>query len=142
MKHVIRTTALVVLASLAMMATANGNHKQKTKKVKAKPAQELTLDRPTGNLGSMVGTWTLRDGDKPRTDIKMKFRSNGTFAFIGPNWQSAGTFTVQEHKLSLVWSSVDGQKVAAGAMHKDFPMADDDSSFTIDKYTYYKFSNN
>ncbi len=139
MKHIRTTLIFVVLASLATMATATQSQKNRSKP-KPKAREELALKQPSGNLGSMVGTWTLRDGDKPRGDIRMVFRSNGTFAFVGPNWQSAGKFRVQEHKLSLEWSSVDGEKVAPGTMKKDFSMAEDDSSFTIDKYTYYKRS--
>lgn len=134
MKHVIRTTTLVVLASLAMMATAIDHSKHKPK---ARQQPEAMI-QPAGKLGAMVGTWTLRNGDAPRTDIKMFFRPNGTFAFVGPNWRSAGTFRVADHKLSLVWTSVDGEEVDPGTVKKDYAMADDDSSFTIDKYTYYK----
>jgi hypothetical protein len=86
----------------------------------------------------MVGTWTMRDGEKPLTYIRMVFRNDGSFAFVGPNWKSTGKFKVAEHKLSLEWSSVDGEKIAPGTMKKDFAMAEDDSSFTIDKYTYFK----
>jgi hypothetical protein len=137
MKHVIRTTIIfVVLASLATMATADKTQKHRTKK--AKPAQVLKLTPPSAAIGPMVGTWTLRNGDTPRKDIRMVFRRDGTFAFVGPNWKSTGTFAVGEHKLSLQWSSIDGSKVAPGTVKKDFSMAEDDSSFTIDKYTYYK----
>jgi hypothetical protein len=138
MKHVIRTTiTFVVLASLATMATADNTHKQKTKRPAARPAQVLSATPPTA-LAPMVGTWTLRNGDQPRKDIRMVFRPNGTFAFVGPNWQSTGTFRIAEHKLSLEWSTIDGSKVEAGTVKKNFSMAEDDSSFTIDKYTYYK----
>ena len=139
MKHIRTTLTLVVLASLAMTAAANQTHKQKSKKP-TKPMPTLALTTPTA-LGPMVGTWTLRNGDQPRKDIKMVFRMNGTFAFIGPNWQSAGKFKVAEHKLSLEWSMIDGSKVQPGTVKKDFAMAEDDSSFTIDKYTYYKLQN-
>lgn len=139
MMQVLRTTlTLVVLASLAMTAPADQTHKHKAKKPKPKPAQQLVMAEPVANLGPMVGTWTLRDGDKPRTDIRMVFRQNGTFAFVGPNWQSLGKFHVAEHTLSLEWTSIDGSKVAPGTVKKDFSMTDDDGSFTIDKYTYYK----
>ncbi|HWA82834.1 MAG TPA: hypothetical protein VG820_05350, partial [Fimbriimonadaceae bacterium] len=139
MKHVLRTTlTLVVLASLATMAPANQTHKHKAIKPKPKPVRQIALEMPAPDLGPMVGTWTLRDGEKPRTDIKMVFRNNGTFAFLGPNWKSTGKFRVAEHTLSLEWTSIDGSKVAPGTVKKDFSMADDDGSFTIDKYTYYK----
>ena len=141
MKHVIKTTStIVVLASLAMMAQADQTHKHKTKKVKATVKQDLALSQPSPELAPMIGTWTLRNGDKPRTDIKMIFRPDGTFAFVGSNWQSKGHFKLGEHKLCLEWSSVDGSAVAPGSMKKDFPMADDNSSFTIDQYTYFKFT--
>jgi hypothetical protein len=136
MKHIIRTTTtLVVLASLATMATANNQHKHKAK---PKAQEEQTISQVSGEVVPMVGTWTLRNGDTPRTDIKMLFRSNGTFAFIGPNWQSAGKFRLADHKLSLEWTSVDGSKVAPGTVKKDYAMNEDDSSFKIDTYTYYK----
>lgn len=143
MKHVLRTTAtLVVLASLATTAAANQTHRHKVRKPQAKTAhrqsQPIAVVVPTPEVAPMVGTWTLRNGDKPRTDIRMVFRPNGTFAFVGPNWQSVGKFRVQEHKLSLEWTAVDGSKVAPGTVKKDFPMADDNSSFSIDTYTYYK----
>lgn len=141
MKHMLRTTlTIVVLASLAMTAAANSTHKHKTKKhatAKAAPIALAATPAPA-MLGPMVGTWTLRDGDKPRTDIKMVFRKDGTFAFIGPNWKSNGTFHVQEHLLSLEWASIDGSKVAPGTVKKDFAMGEDDGSFKIDTYTYYK----
>ncbi|HVT14139.1 MAG TPA: hypothetical protein VHE55_17895 [Fimbriimonadaceae bacterium] len=143
MKHVLRTTlTLVVLASLAMMAPANQTHKHKTKKIKPKPkvVRPLAMETPAVDLGPMVGTWTLRDGERPRTDIKMVFRNNGTFAFVGPNWKSTGKFHVAEHTLSLEWTSIDGSRVSPGTVKKDFAMADDDGSFTIDKYTYYKLN--
>jgi len=88
----------------------------------------------------MVGTWTLRNGDKPRTDIRMVFRPNGTFAFVGPNWRSEGKFRIGEGKLSLEWTAVDGSNVAPGTVKKDYPMTDDGGSFSIDQYTYYKLS--
>jgi hypothetical protein len=135
MKHVIRTTVTpVVLASLAMTAAAQQTHKHRNQR----QDQELALGSSSSEIQPMVGTWTLRNGDKPRTDIKMVFRRNGTFAFVGPNWQSAGKFRMQETKLALEWTTVDGSKVAPGTVKKDFPIADDRSSFTIDKYTYYK----
>jgi hypothetical protein len=137
MKNVIRTTlTLVVLGSLAMTATTQQTPRPKNKRAR----QELALSHPASAIAPMIGTWTLRDGDKPRKDIRMVFRHNGTFAFVGPNWQSSGKFKIQEHKLSLVWTSVDGAKVAPGSVKKDFPMADDNSSFTIDKYTYFKLN--
>jgi hypothetical protein len=136
MKHVLRTTTFVVaLASLAMMAAADQTHKHKSKSAKPTP---LALSRPSESLGPMVGTWMMKDGEKPNRSIRMVFRPNGTFAFVGPNWQSTGKYKVQEHKLSLEWSSVDGEKVKPGVMHKDFAMGENDSSFTIDKYTYFK----
>ncbi len=138
MKHLRTTITLVVLSVLAMTATADQTHKHKSKKTKA--SQTLALEPAAPELRPMVGTWTLRNGDKPRTDIKMFFRPNGTFAFVGPNWNSAGKYRIQEHKLALEWTSVDGSKVAPGTMKKSYPMAEDDSSFTIDQYTYYKLN--
>ena len=136
MKHIRTTLTLVVLAMLATMATADRAHNRKVKS----PNTAAFSGSPSREVQPMVGTWTLRDGDRPRRDIKMVFRPNGTFAFVGPNWQSSGNFRVQDHKLDLVWTSVDGSKVAPGSIKKAYPMTPDDGSFTIDKYTYYKLS--
>jgi hypothetical protein len=136
MKRVIRTTTLVVLASLAVMSTAC---QATASGPKAKAGRELALSGAKAKLGSMVGTWIVRDPQNARPTIRMVFRPNGTFDFLGAGFRSAGKFNVQEQKLQLEWTSVDGARVAAGTMRKDFPIADDDSSFTIDKYVYFRF---
>lgn len=138
MKYIRTAATFAVVASLAMMATV-APAQSKSRRNSAPKAPVQKSQAPAAELGQMVGTWTMRDGAKPLTHIRMVFRPNGTFAFVGPNWQSAGKFKVAaDHKLSLEWSSVDGQKVAPGSMKKDFPMTEDESSFTIDKYTYFK----
>src|SRR5687768_2814707 len=136
MKHAIRTTlSIVALASLAMTASAQTSLRS------AKPSLKPTLNALSSNYRPMIGTWTLRDAsNKPLNHIRMVFRPNGTFAFVGPGWQSTGSYRIQNHTLSLEWSSVDGEKVAPGKMKKDYSMSEDDTSFTIDKYTYYKRS--
>jgi hypothetical protein len=135
MKHVLRTTNLVVLAALAMLSTAS----QATEtQPKTKSGPQLALSGAGARPISMVGTWIVRDAQHARPTIKMVFRSNGTFDFLGAGFRSAGKFKVQEHKLHLEWTSVDGAKVAPGTMKKGFPMAEDNSSFAIDKYTYFK----
>ena len=121
---------------VASASAANPHKKHRSKKRTA--IVNIAPIAPTVNVAPMVGTWTLRNGDKPRTDIKMIFRTNGTFAFVGPNWNSAGKFKIGEHKLNLEWTAVDGTPVKPGVMHKEYVMDDTDSSFTIDKYTYYK----
>src|SRR4051812_13328534 len=81
MKHVIRTTlSFVVLASLAMTAAANESHKHH-QKARSKAPLAVASVAPSAVTVPMIGTWTLRNGDTPRTDIKMVFRPNGTFAF-------------------------------------------------------------
>lgn len=87
---------------------------------------------------AMVGTWTMRDGGKALTYIRMVFRPNGDFRFVGPNWSSSGKFRVTDHTLSLEWTMVDGSKVKPGQMKKDFAMGEGNASFTIDRYTYFK----
>jgi hypothetical protein len=138
MKYIRTAATLVVAASLAMMAVAAPAQTRKSQKPTSKvPSQKQQA--PSPELGQMVGTWTLRDGEKPLKHIRMVFRDNGTFAFVGPGWQSTGRFKVaQDHKLALEWSTVDGEKIAPGSMKKEFPMTDDESAFTIDKYTYFK----
>lgn len=126
----------ISVLALTTMASAGQKSKAKIKKV-VKPS--VTKFALSAESQPMVGLWTLRDGDKPRLDIKMKFTPDGHFAFIGPNWRSAGNFKVVDGKLGLEWSSVDGQPVKAGLMKKEFTLDAVNSSFVIDKYTYYKF---
>ena len=90
------------------------------------------------SLAPMVGLWTMRNGEKPRLDIKMKFTPDGHFAFLGPNWKSSGTYRVVDGSLSLEWANVDGQGVKPGQMKKNFDLHLDTWSFIIDKYTYWK----
>lgn len=142
MKSITTTLALIGLASLAMTASASQGRHRRHKAI-AHPAHRAIAKHPaviapSPEVRPMVGTWTMRDGDRPRTDIRMVFRPNGTFAFVGPNWQSAGKFRMAEHTLSLEWTSVDGSKVAPGTVKKDYKMSEDDASFTIDQYTYFK----
>jgi len=139
MKH-LGTALTVVLASLAMMASAGTQHHHSAKHAHKTAARPVPISAAPPEVRPMVGTWTLRDGDKPRTDIRMVFRTNGTFAFVGPNWKSEGKFRMAEHKLSLEWTAVDGSRVAPGTVKKDFAMGDDDGSFSIDQYTYYKLN--
>ncbi len=139
MKRVIKTTWMfVMIGSLVASAAAAPSHKSHSKR---KKASHSANSQPSSGSGPMVGTWTLRDGDKPRTDIKMVLRGNGTFNFIGPNWKSAGNYSVGEDKLKLQWTSVDGSAVKPGQMHKDFPIGEGSATFQIDKYTYYKLGN-
>lgn len=139
MKRILHiSVSLVVLGSLATMASAAPQKKSVKKKkapAKAAPARVVKTDP---ELAPMVGVWTMRDGEKPLTSVKMKFNPNGTFAFLGPNWKSEGKFQLRDGFLKLVWTSVDGAKVAPGTMKKDYAMADQNASFTIDKYTYFK----
>ena len=145
MKHIRTALAFVVLASLAMTATAGNRHHRPRHQPKKHAAREtamapIALAAAPPEVRPMVGTWTLRNGDQPRTDIRMVFRTNGTFAFVGPNWRSEGRFRMGEGKLSLEWTSVDGSHVAPGTVKKDYPMGDDGGSFRIDQYTYYKLN--
>jgi hypothetical protein len=139
MNNLRNIATVAVVASLALMAGAAPVQKKSASKARSLPAMQKQ-QAPKVELGGMVGTWTMRDGEKPLTHIRMVFRPDGSFAFVGPNWKSAGRYKVAEHKLSLEWNSVDGEKIAPGTMKKDFSMAEDDSSFTIDKYTYFKLN--
>jgi hypothetical protein len=141
MKHIRTTLPLVVLAMLAMTASASQSHRHKFIKPQPVPRRVAAPVIAPQEVRPMVGTWTMRDGDKPRGDIRMVFRPNGTFAFVGPNWQSAGVFKLRDHKLALEWTMVDGSRVAPGTIKKAYPMTEDDASFTIDKYTYFKLHN-
>lgn len=140
MKLLGTTLTLIVAASMATALPCAGADRQKGRKLRprTRPAATKLVLAPIAGASAMAGTWTLRDGDQPRKDIRMVFRPNGTFAFVGPNWKSEGTYRMAEHKLSLEWSKVDGAPVKAGTVKKDIVMPEDDCSFTIDRYTYFK----
>lgn len=124
MKRALVSTVVVIFATAALA--------QPPQRPKPKVRALAPVDQ------AMVGTWTMRDGEKPLTYIRMVFRSNGEFKFVGPNWSSSGKFRVDGHTLSLEWTAVDGAKVKPGQMKKDFPMGENNASFTIDRYTYFK----
>lgn len=126
----------ITLTAAALATMAGAAQKSKVKKV-IKPKAPKVVILP--ECKPMVGLWTLRDGEKPRLDIKMKFTPDGHFAFLGPNWKSTGNYRIVENKLSLEWSTVDGQPIKPGVMKKDFALDATTTSFVIDKYTYYKF---
>jgi hypothetical protein len=123
-------------------AQAKKRHKPALKK-KAAPAKapaKVVKKAPVAPLllGPMVGTWTLRQGDKERLDTKIVFRPNGTFLFTGSNFRSEGTYEFIEHAVTLKWTSVDGEPVAKDAMRKTLPLAEGEASFNINQFTYGK----
>jgi len=116
------------------IATASGQTSAHTVKKHAK-AIETPAD-PT--IIPLIGTWYVNQNGKESHAQRLSLRKNGTFAFIGSGWKSEGKFKVKDNALALEWTAVDGAPVKAGTMHKSIPLAPDQATFVIDRYTYAK----
>jgi hypothetical protein len=83
----------------------------------------------------VTGTWNVSDAGQVNKSIKMTFKANSTFEFSGMSATSKGRFELDGAKLTLVWTTVDGEAVEAGSMKKVLRLRED-GSFNIDTYRY------
>ena len=67
--------------------------------------------------------------------MKLVFSPKGSFKFVGTNYSSSGTYKVQGDTIDLNWTSVDGQAVKPGSMHKTLQLTPE-NTFVIDRFTY------
>lgn len=88
----------------------------------------------------MAGTWTTRRNGFEEKGLRMELRKDGTFRFVMAGATSEGTWAVEEGRLVLVWTKIDGESVEPGAVKKAFPISDDGVSFRIDSYHYERAS--
>jgi hypothetical protein len=94
-------------------------------------------EREAPRTPAMVGTWTLRrDGFEDR-NTRLIFNEDGTFRFKMSNATSCGKFQIQEGRLVLLWTEVDGESIELGTMRKSVRLAED-GSFKIDTFRYQK----
>lgn len=134
--------ALALCVSAFAAQSNKTKHTTAPKKVtvqrKPAPVAKPKVVAPPVAVGPMVGTWTVREGEKERGDIRVTFKPNGRFAFVGSNFKSEGTYECVDHVLKLLWTSVDGEPVTPGAMHREITLNEGDESFKIDRFLYAK----
>jgi len=138
--------ALVVLALLpgpALSQTKKATVKKKPavkKKAPAKKKPVVFVKKQIDPLNKpMVGTWFLLDSaGKPVKTTKIAFTQYGEFTFTGSAWKSAGTFSLREGFVNLVWTSVDGAAVKPGTMKKSLPLEADGTRMQLDRFRYGK----
>lgn len=83
------------------------------------------------------GTWTVHSNGVEDRSIKMVFNQNGTFQFVCVGASSKGRYELNGDQVTLVWTEVDGEAVAAGSMRKSLYLRED-GSFNIDTFRYEK----
>lgn len=81
------------------------------------------------------GSWTVRSNGVEDKSIKMVFNNNGTFQFTCVGATSKGKFEIDNDRVTLVWTEVDGEAVASGSMRKTIYLRED-GSFNIDTFRY------
>lgn len=81
---------------------------------------------------SVAGTWVL-SGDE---SVKMVFKADGSFEFAGQMATSKGKYAIDGDQLTLNWTEIDGEKVAAGSVHKTVSIAG--GVLQIDTYQYHR----
>jgi len=131
-KMIIRTVSLCALAILLVPAMASGGKQHK--KSHNHPAAKAA----SASIRQVVGTWYVYQNGAESHAQRLALRPDGTFAFIGSGWKSAGKYNVEDNYLVLQWTEVDGQPVKYGTMHKRIALNDDKNRFTIDRYNYRK----
>jgi hypothetical protein len=133
-----RKVGLTMVSAIALCTPTFGAqakkpaHKPTVKAVTAKPVAAPVA------VGPMVGTWTLREGDKEIRYVRILFRPNGTFAFVGSSFRSEGTYRFAENSLKLAWTSIDGEPCKPGAVQHSYLLAEADGSLQINKHVYRK----
>lgn len=90
-----------------------------------------------GNVQGLVGTWVLRSGSNEDANTRIVFKADGSFVFNGNFASSKGKYSVDGDSVRLEWSEIDNEKVAAGTVHKTFPL-NADGSLQIDSFRYVK----
>lgn len=84
----------------------------------------------------VAGTWVVRTTGGQDASIKMSFDKKGTFEFRASNAESKGRYQVDEGKITLFWTEVDGFPVKEGSMKKVLPLDEEGQFFKIDKFEY------
>jgi len=83
----------------------------------------------------IAGKWSVGTKGSPRFQLSQ----NGTFSYVGWGNTSKGTWSYDGANLQLVWTYVDGNKVAPNTVRGKYTVTAE-GILLIDKYTYRKAS--
>lgn len=97
------------------------------------PVVEVPV-RPTFRVTSVAGTWTLRRKGSEDRSTRFTFNEDGTFRFVGMNAQSRGRYVCDGDGVELIWTEIDGERVADQSVRKRLPF--DADGFFVDDYRY------
>src|SRR6185436_1362922 len=97
-------------------------------------AKAKVADAKVGKA-KIAGKWSLGTAGSP----KFQFRQDGTFEYAGWGNSSRGNWSFDGSCLRLIWTHVDGYKVAPGTMHARYPISAD-GVLQIDKFAYRRAS--
>lgn len=145
MRFLALLSACALLAGLAADSDAQRKRtvrrppakKAAPKKVAPKPAAPKVL--PEYKNLPILGAYTLRPGDGTENfAIRVVFRTDGTWTWIGPNFKSEGRYWYKPGFATLDYRSIDGKAQKPGTVRTSIPFLDNDRAFVIDSRVYGK----
>lgn len=88
---------------------------------------------------TLVGTWTLRKGEKEDVSTRFVLNADMTFRFVGNGASSSGRYSYSEAGIELIYLAIDEIPLEAGVhMHKTLPWDEFQKGFQLDTYHYRK----
>ena len=134
----LRVIGISAAALLMIPAVATARHHYVKKHRANHEHDSAKSEKADASIKPVVGTWYVNEHGKESRAQKLVLRPNKTFAFVGSGYKSEGNYSVKDGSLKLIWTSVDGEKVKPGQMHKEIALNGEMNSLVIDQYTYGK----
>ena len=95
---------------------------------------------PQAAILDMTGTWTVHSNGVEDKGCRMDLKKDGRFRFVMAGATSEGTWRIEDGKMLIVWTRVDGAPVEPGTMKKALPLGEAGDWFQIDSYRYERSS--
>jgi hypothetical protein len=131
-KHIMHREGHFDLSGVDVTLTFNDTDNLKGKLLDDGSIDLTGLHFARKEMGPVVGKWRVA-----KIDACLEMLEDKTFKFRSSGATSAGKYKVDGGVITLIWTSVDGQAVEEGTMHKKL-IVDDEGTFWIDTYHYKK----
>ncbi len=112
----------------------------KTKVTRKKPAVPPAPNvLPEYKNLPILGSYTLRPGNgKENFAIRVVFRPDGTWTWVGPDFRSEGRYWFKENSATLDYRKIDGKPTKPGTVRAKFEFLDNRRAFVVDNRVYGK----
>jgi len=132
--------AIVLLGLLTTSGTAFERTKKVAPKKSVKAAKGTVVKSksiPEYLKYPVLGTWTLRPGGKTEDpSIRLVFRDDASFTWIGPNFRSDGKYWYKPGKATLDYRVVDGKTYKPGVIRMSLVIDEVQKGFVVDGRIY------